>query len=463
MLASVINPKNKWHVLAQTLQHTSEAILVVDASRRIIFANNAYTAKTGFAEGELLDHVFQFTSWGRYNKDFYATLWASAEASGTWQGQVCVRHKNGKRTEEVISITAIVDGTTTAVHFSVIFHHDNKRADVALNLSSQKKDAEADPIVPKGKRYAPEQDIVGSSAIMKKMFRGIRKLAGVDAPVLITGESGTGKEKAAISIHRCCNRAGHPFIAVNCGALPSSLIQSELFGYERGAFTGAARRKLGRIEMAAGGTLFLDEVGDFPLELQVVLLRFLQEKTIDRVGGGNQVQVDVRVIAATHVNLEQAVREGRFREDLYYRLSVLHLPVPPLRDRDGDVDLLAEYCWQQFLKEKSIQAEGFSKEALSAMNQHLWPGNVRELINRTRRAMIMADKRLIVPADLGLERRAVRHTGATLEQAREASEKQALQLALQHTKGNISLAAKRLGVSRVCVYRLIKKYEIPAI
>lgn len=338
----------------------------------------------------------------------------------------------------------------------------DRRAEGGLSHPSHKPVFVGNPAIRATRRYAPEQDIVGASAVMKKMFRGIRKLAGVDVPVLITGETGTGKEKAASAIHRCCSRAGHPFIAINCGSLPASLIQSELFGYERGAFTGATQRKLGRIEAAAGGTLFLDEVGDLPLDLQVILLRFLQEKTIDRIGGGTQLHVDVRIIAATHIDLEQAVRAGRFREDLYYRLNVLHLEVPPLRDRDNDVELLVKHCWAEFMAEKSPQAEGFSNEALYVMNHHLWPGNVRELINRTRRAMIMVDKRLITPEDLGLERRVVRQTGTTLKEAREASEKQAVNLALQKAKGNVSLAAKRLGISRVCLYRLIKKYEVAA-
>lgn len=453
--------QERWHVLVQALERSSQAVVVVDEKQCIVFANNAYLTRTGFSADDSRNRMIPFTPWAKYDKDYYSQLWLSALATGAWQGPVCIRRKNGQRDEEIVTISAISGGRGRS-YFSVVFDYANGRSENSISRPPTRKQSET-VVAVKARRYVPEHDIVGSSSIMKRMFAAIRKLAPVEAPVLITGESGTGKEKAALAIHRCGKRAEGPFVAINCGSLPSSLIQSELFGYERGAFTGALQRKVGRIEAAAGGTLFLDEVGDLPVELQVVLLRFLQEKTIDRVGGGQHVEVDVRVIAATHKNLEKAVHEGNFREDLYYRLNVLHVHVPPLRDRDNDIELIAQHCWQQFTQEKSPQAEGFSAEALYVMNNHNWPGNVRELINRVRRAMIMTDKRLICPADMGLERRVARHTGTTLEQAREASEKQAVQLALQQAKGNISLTAKRLGVSRVCLYRLIKKYEIPAI
>lgn len=453
--------EERWHVLAQVLERSSQAVVVVDEKQGIVFANNAYSMRTGFTAEDWHERTIPFTPWGRYDKGYYSRLWEAAIDIGTWHGLVCIRRRNGERAEEVVTISAIAGGRTGS-YFSVVFNYANERSETSVSRSSTRKQPET-AVAPKIRRYAPEHDIVGSSTVMKRMFSAIRKLAGVEAPVLITGESGTGKEKAAMAIHRCGKRAARPFVAINCGSLPPSLIQSELFGYERGAFTGALQRKVGRIEAASSGTLFLDEVGDLPIELQVVLLRFLQEKTIDRVGGGEHVEVDVRVIAATHKNLEKAVHEGHFREDLYYRLNVLHLHVPPLRDRDNDIELIAQHCWQQFAHEKSSRAEGFSAEALSIMNNHSWPGNVRELINRVRRAMIMTDKRLICPADMGLERRIARQTGTTLEQAREASEKQAVQLALQQAKGNVSLTAKRLGVSRVCLYRLIKKYEIPAL
>jgi len=251
-----------------------------------------------------------------------------------------------------------------------------------------------------------------------------------------------------------------PFIAVNCGALPTNLIQSELFGHEKGAFTGAHQRKIGRIESAAGGTLFLDEIGDLALDLQVNLLRFLQEKTIERVGGTEKIHVDVRVIAATHVDLERAVKEGRFREDLYYRLNVLHLNVPSLREREQDIELLARFFFDKFAKEKNRNVKGFRRDTLQAMNDYEWPGNVRELINRIRRAMVMCDNRLITTADLGLERRLSQRRLTTLDEARTRAEKEAIQYSLRFNRNNVSQAARQLGVSRVTLYRLMEKYQI---
>jgi DNA-binding NtrC family response regulator len=305
-----------------------------------------------------------------------------------------------------------------------------------------------------------EHEMVGMSPVMQDLFRGIRKIAGVDAPVLITGESGTGKELAALAIHERSTRAKGPYVAVNCGALPANLIQSELFGHEKGAFTGAVSRKIGRIEAAAGGTIFLDEIGDLPLDLQVNLLRFLQEKTIERVGSHQRLVIDACVIAATHVNLEEAVAQGRFREDLYYRLNVLHLRIPPLRERNGDIEILARFFFDKFVRDKGRNVKGFSQQALRMLNNHDWPGNVRELINRIRRAMVMCEHSLITPADLGLEKRVYKRQLITLGEARALADRQAIQLSLRHSSNNVTLAARQLGVSRVTLYRLMERYGL---
>ncbi|WP_148252384.1 sigma-54 dependent transcriptional regulator [Aidingimonas lacisalsi] len=321
--------------------------------------------------------------------------------------------------------------------------------------------ARLNPILGKDSQLGSEDyEMVGTTPEMHKLFEMIRRVAAVDAPVFISGESGTGKELAAHAIHERSARAQGPFVAVNCGALPSNLIQAELFGHEKGAFTGATQRKIGRIESASGGTLFLDEIGDLPLDMQVNLLRFLQDHQIQRLGGLKEINVDVRILAATHVDLEAAVREGRFREDLYHRLNVLQINVPPLRERQEDIEVLARFFFDKFANEKPVQLRGFSQETLALMRQYDWPGNIRELINRVRRAMVMCERRLIRPADMGLERRLNSREILTLEQARDAAEREALIAALARNKFKVQNAAKELGVSRVTLYRLIDKHQI---
>lgn len=302
--------------------------------------------------------------------------------------------------------------------------------------------------------------MVGVSPAMQQVYRSIRKIASVDMPILITGESGTGKELAALAIHERSVRANGPFMAVNCGALPPELIQSELFGHEKGAFTGAIKQKLGQIELAAGGTIFLDEIGDLPLNLQVNLLRFLQEGTFKRVGGNQEMTIDARVMAATHVDLEKAVSEGRFREDLYYRLNVLNLRMPSLAERENDIEVLARYFFKKFSDQTTTRIKGFSQEALRRLHRHAWPGNVRELINRIRRAMVMCEGRLITPVDLGLERRLSNRRIMTLAEARAIAEKETILRTLRQAKGNVSQAAIQLGISRPTLYRLMEKYKI---
>lgn len=303
--------------------------------------------------------------------------------------------------------------------------------------------------------------MVGNSLPMKRLFRLIPRYARSRAPVLVQGESGTGKELAAQAIHRASAQAEGPFVAVNCGALPASLVHSELFGHERGAFTGASSRRIGRIEAADGGTLFLDEIGDLPMDLQVNLLRFLQEGTVERLGATQQVHPRVRVIAATYVDLEDSIVRNTFREDLYYRLNVLRLELPPLRDRTDDVVRLAEHFLSEFSAEGRGRAKGFSRHALEAMQSHNWPGNVRELMNRVRRAAVLSDHVLITPRDLGLERRRqVHRTVDSLAVVRQEAERLAIRNALARYTHNYSLAAQALGVSRATLYRMIRRHGL---
>lgn len=303
-------------------------------------------------------------------------------------------------------------------------------------------------------------EMVGLSAPMRNIFNEIRKVANVDAPVLIGGETGTGKEMVARAIHQRSSRCDKPFVAVNCGALPDSLIHAELFGYEKGAFTGAYKRKIGRLEAAQNGTIFLDEIGDLPLDLQVYLLRFLEEHTIERLGGNDSHLVNARVIAATHLDLEKAVEEGLFREDLYYRLNVLNIQIPTLAERYEDIELLAQYFYTRFAHEYASQSRGFTKQAIEAMKNHTWPGNIREMINRVRRALVMSENRLITPLDLGLSQPQVSHNVVSLEEARNQAEELAIRSSMHYTQGNVSKTAKILGVSRVTLYRMLEKYDL---
>lgn len=303
--------------------------------------------------------------------------------------------------------------------------------------------------------------IVGRSPAMKSTLSRLRKFAPVDLPVLITGETGTGKEGAAKALHQLSARGGKPFVAINCGALPVNLVQSELFGHERGAFTGANGRRVGHIESAAGGTVFLDEIGDLPLDAQTSLLRFLQEGTIERLGSSQCIRADARVIAATHVDLEQAVASGRFRQDLYYRLNVLRLAMPPLRERQGDVELLAQYFLDRFREHHECRARGFSPGARAAMRQFSWPGNVRELINRVQRAAVIAEDAQVSAADLDLPTPASGNGAvAALGVARVTAEREAIMTCLRESRFNISECARRLHISRVTVYRLCKKHRL---
>ncbi|WP_426100285.1 sigma-54 interaction domain-containing protein [Massilia sp. TSP1-1-2] len=303
--------------------------------------------------------------------------------------------------------------------------------------------------------------LTGASAAITRLRVQIRKIAGADAPVLIWGESGSGKELAAQAIHSASARAGAPFVPINCGAIPAALIQSELFGHARGAFTGAARDKVGLIESAGGGTVFLDEIADLPKDLQSNLLRFLQEKTIYRIGSTRSIAIDVRVVAASHVNLQQAVLAGQFREDLYYRLNVLPLTVPPLRERRDDLVALAEQFFHAYAIDKPPRLKGFSAAARRALCEHDWPGNVRELINRVRRALVLAEGRLIGPHDLGLPGpQAGVPDAVQLGDSRSLAERAAILASLERSGGNVTHAARELAISRMTLYRQMAKHGI---
>ncbi|SDV50541.1 sigma-54 dependent transcriptional regulator [Chitinasiproducens palmae] len=318
----------------------------------------------------------------------------------------------------------------------------------SLTQAQRMVEIAADPPLP------ADDTMVGNSDAMQRLFRTISKVASTSAPVFISGESGTGKELTALAIHRRSARRDGPFVAINCGAIPQSLMQSELFGYERGAFTGANQRRIGKVAAAHKGTLFLDEIGDLPMDSQASLLRFLQEGQIDPLGSAEPVSVDVRVISATHVDTDRAIAANRFRSDLYHRLCVLRIDEPPLRARGADIELLANHMLERFRSESSRRLRGFSSGAIEALYNYDWPGNVRELINRVRRAVVMAEGRVITAEDLELTGWTTEKP-LTLAEAREQAEQLAVQRALRRHRNRLNEAAQELGVSRVTLYRLM--------
>ena len=295
---------------------------------------------------------------------------------------------------------------------------------------------------------------------MLRVCRTIEKVAPTSATVLILGESGTGKELLARGLHEMSPRRKERFVAINCAAIPETLLESELFGYEKGAFTGAVKQTLGKLEIASGGTLFLDEIGDLPTSLQAKLLRFLQDRVIERVGGRQEIQVDVRVVCATHQSLKARIAEGRFREDLYYRLAEIVIEIPPLRERQGDATLLAHGFARRFSEEQRRGTMVLKPDAIEAIDAHAWPGNVRELENVIKRAVIMADGPDITAADIGLSEAEPDAAALNLRQVREQAEKQAVLRVLGRVNGNLSRAAELLGVSRPTLYDLMYRFGL---
>jgi two-component system, NtrC family, response regulator len=314
---------------------------------------------------------------------------------------------------------------------------------------------------------SPIDGIIGSSPEMLRVLRDIEKLAPTDVTVLLLGESGTGKELLAHAIHRLSRRARGPFIPINCAAIPETLLESELFGHEKGAFTGAVRQTIGRIESAHRGTLFLDEIGDVPLPMQVKLLRFLQDQIVERVGGRKPVQVDVRIVCATNQDLDRMMAEGRFREDLFYRLNEVIVRVPPLRERAADAVALASFFLRRFAAEYGRATRGLDPSALAAIRDHAWPGNVRELENRMKRAVVMTDGPLISAGDLDLALGELdlsngngQSKSLDIRLARARAEREVIQLALAQSGSNLSKAAKLLGISRPTLYDLMQQHQL---
>ncbi|HCH94275.1 MAG TPA: PEP-CTERM-box response regulator transcription factor [Erythrobacter sp.] len=313
-----------------------------------------------------------------------------------------------------------------------------------------------------------ERTVLGSMITaapeMAKVARTIERVAPTNVSVMLLGASGTGKELLARGVHDCSVRKDGSFVPINCAAIPENLLESELFGHEKGAFTGAVKTTPGKIELADGGTLFLDEVGDIPLPLQVKLLRFLQERTIERVGGRKAISVDTRIVCATHQDLEAMIGAGTFREDLFYRLAEIVVKVPPLSDRPGDAVLLAKHFLTRLAKEMNPQVKGFAPDALAAIDSWAWPGNVRELENRVKRAVIMADSKLVTAEDLDLTQSAAdgADIALNLKAAREQADRRMIRQALARSEGNISNTAKLLGISRPTLYDLLKQYDLHA-
>ncbi|MGB5307010.1 MAG: PEP-CTERM-box response regulator transcription factor [Gammaproteobacteria bacterium] len=308
---------------------------------------------------------------------------------------------------------------------------------------------------------SPLEGVITGSDQMMLVCRTVEKVAPIDTTVLVLGESGTGKELLARSLHELSARNGNRFVAINCAAIPENLLESELFGYEKGAFTGAAKQTPGKIETASGGTLFLDEVGDMPLPLQAKLLRFLQERVVERVGGRKEIPVDVRVLCATHKDLHELIRTGDFREDLYYRISEVCISIPSLKEREGDAILLARVFLERISAQQGKTGYQFSKDALAAIENYAWPGNVRELENRVKRAVIMAEQKQIHAGDLELGGNSPAELATfNLREIRERSDRQAITRALNHVGGKVTQAAELLGVSRPTMYDLLRKFDL---
>lgn len=390
------------------------------------------------------------------------------DADGHTEGLACLEQILSKSPDTKVIVVTGNDDRANAVHAIGLgafdFYHKPIDAEILrllVNRAFRVHELEMENRkLALQKKPSPLEGVLTGSSEMLKVCNTIEKVAPSGASVLLLGESGTGKELLARSIHALSGRTDERFVAINCAAIPETLLESELFGSEKGAFTGAVKQTLGKIELAGGGTLFLDEVGDLPMSLQAKLLRFLQERVIERVGGRQEIPVDVRVVCATHKDLVTLTTSGGFRQDLYYRISEITVRIPTLHERGGDVVMLARVFLERFNRQQGRAIRGFTKDALVAMETYHWPGNVREMENRVMRAVIMAESKQITAQDLELSSAEVEAASYDLREARDYAERLAVQRAMGHVGGKIAQAAELLGVSRPTLYDLIKKYNL---
>jgi two-component system NtrC family response regulator len=370
------------------------------------------------------------------------------------QTKIIVVTGNGERKNALRAVAAgAYDFCEKPVEIEVL------RTIIERGLNLHRLEEENRRLVAAPARSAIERIVTGSAAMLK-VCRDIEKIATTNVPVLLLGESGTGKEALARAVHDLGPRTKHPFVAINCGAIPENLLESELFGHERGAFTGAVKQTIGKIENAHKGTLFLDEVGDLPHPLQVKLLRFLQDQIVERIGGRQKIQVDVRIVSATNANLDEKISQGVFRGDLFYRMNAFTIRIPPLRERGTDIALLASFFLNRFNQEFGRGIRGFTEHASHAMNNHEWQGNVRELENRIKRAVVMAERRLIDAADLELVPPTEDLPDLDIRSARLRAERDVIQEALVRSNNTLSVAARLLGVSRPTLYGLLEAHGL---
>lgn len=443
-----------WKTVINTMQ---EGLMLVSPDGEIVFVNPAFEAMLGYRSAELLGkscEMFQCercASSRASGADCYCTLFAQAGVAAN----ECVFHgKNGRpihllKNAAVIKDEAgrVIGGVETLTDLTTVLAKEK----VIANLRRQ---LQAD---------GGFQGVIGESAVMQQVFDLATSAAQSDAPLIIYGESGTGKELIAAAIHQLSPRAAAPFVKVNCAALNNNLLESELFGHVKGAFTGAEYKRIGRFEAAHGGSIFLDEIGDLPLMTQTKLLRVLQEMEIERVGDNRPIKIDVRVIVATNKDLHQLIGEGLFREDLYYRISVIPVPLPPLRERCQDIPLLLDIFMKRISRKSGKNLSGITREALDLLMNYSWPGNVRELINVLEYAYVVCPQGEIaarhLPSQL-LERRLAVSAGQSPSPSDDSLKRQRLAAALEESGGNRSVAAKMLGVSRVTVWKWMRQYQL---